>query len=198
MLRCDIGALAAYEPTITSASHPDLSELADMQLTWRRGPAIDALAEGSQVSCADTLTEPRWPEYAGRALAMGVRSSLTLVHRSGQLGLTLTMYATRPRGSIRSRLPMGRAADRVRRRGDAEHLDLSHGRAHRTPAHRGCRLPRGGRPGEGDLDGQPQLQRQRRHSAGCGRSPRPARSRSRRWRGGSSSHTNSMCAEALV
>ena len=91
------------EPSITSASHPDLSELAEVQLLLRRGPTIDALTQGRQMSCRDTLTEARWPEYTSRALSMGVRSSLTLVHKSGnsetsgQLALTMTMYATRPR-----------------------------------------------------------------------------------------------------
>jgi hypothetical protein len=100
------------EPTITSASHPDLSELAEVQLAWRRGPAIDALAMNRQVSCQDTLSESRWPEYTSRALSMGVRSSLTLVHKSGnsetsdQLALTMTMYATRPRVLDASRAPV--------------------------------------------------------------------------------------------
>lgn len=100
------------EPTITSASHPDLSELAEVQLAWRRGPAIDALTEGRQVSCQDTLSESRWPEFTSRALSMGVRSSLTLVHKSGnsetsgQLALTMTMYATRPRVLDASRAPV--------------------------------------------------------------------------------------------
>lgn len=100
------------EPTITSASHPDLSELAEVQLAWRRGPAIDALTEGRQVSCQDTLSESRWPEYTSRALSMGVRSSLTLVHQSGnsetpgKLALTMTMYATRPRVLDASRAPV--------------------------------------------------------------------------------------------
>ncbi len=94
-------ALAGRRADRSSASHPDLSELAEVQLAWRRGPAIDALAEGKQVSCQDTLSEIRWPEYTSRALSMGVRSSLTLVHKSGQLGLTMTMYATRPQGARR-------------------------------------------------------------------------------------------------
>jgi hypothetical protein len=94
------------EPAITSASHPDLSELADVQLASLRGPAIDALADGTQVSCQDTLSETRWPEYTSRALSMGVRSFLTLVHTSGGFGLTLTMYATRPRVLDASRAPV--------------------------------------------------------------------------------------------
>jgi hypothetical protein len=94
------------EPGVSSASHPDLSVLAEVQLASGRGPAIEARAEGKQVSCEDTLSEDRWPEYTSRALSMGVRSSLTLVHTSGQLGLTMTMYATRPRMLDASRAPV--------------------------------------------------------------------------------------------
>lgn len=94
------------EAAISSASHPDLSELPEVQLASRRGPIIEARAEGSQVSCPDTLGEDRWPEYTSRALSMGVRSSLTLVHTSGQLGLTLTVYATRPGVLDASRTPV--------------------------------------------------------------------------------------------
>jgi len=95
------------EPTITAASHPDLSELAEIQMAWRRGPIIDAVAEGAQISSPDTLSEVRWPDYTSRVLAMGVRSSLTLVHVSGRLALSLTMYATRPKVLDVSRAPVG-------------------------------------------------------------------------------------------
>ena len=110
------------EPSITAASHPDLSELAELQLACRSGPIIDAVAEGTQNSCPDTLSETRWPEYTSRALALGVRSSLTFVHMSGeatsgqaalaqntsgQNALTLTMYATRPRVLDASQIPVG-------------------------------------------------------------------------------------------
>jgi hypothetical protein len=102
------------EPAITAASHPDLSELADVQLVWGRGPMIDALAAGSQMSCPDTLSEDRWPEYTSRALSMGVRSSLTLAHKTensdtwDRRALTLTMYATRPRVLDASRAPVAK------------------------------------------------------------------------------------------
>lgn len=95
------------EATITAASHPDLSELAEVQQAARRGPVIDALTEGKQVSCPDMLTETRWPEYASKALSLGVRSSLTLVHVSGSHALTLAMYATRPRVLDPERVPIG-------------------------------------------------------------------------------------------
>jgi hypothetical protein len=95
------------EATLTAASHPDLSELADVQQAEGRGPVLDAVAEGQQVSCQDTLGETRWPEYTRQALAVGVRSSVTLVHGSGDAALTLTMYSTRPRALDAERVPIG-------------------------------------------------------------------------------------------
>ena len=95
------------EVTLTAASHPDLSDLADIQQAARGGPALDAVAAGQQVSCQDTLGETRWPEYTSRALAVGVRSSVTLVHGSAEAALTLTMYSTRPRAVDAERVPIG-------------------------------------------------------------------------------------------
>jgi hypothetical protein len=95
------------EATLTAASHPDLSELADIQQTASRGPVLDAVAGGQQVSCLDTLGETRWPEYTSQALSVGIRSSVTLVHRSGEAALTLTMYSTRPRSLDAERVPIG-------------------------------------------------------------------------------------------
>ena len=95
------------EAALAAASHPDLSVLADVQHASQRGPIVDAIASGRQVSCADTLAETRWPEYTNRALSFGVRSSVTLVHASGPAALTLTMYATRPRALDADRVPIG-------------------------------------------------------------------------------------------
>jgi len=120
------------EASIMAASHPDLSELAEVQVACRRGPIIDAVADGTQKSCPDTLSETRWPEHTSTALSLGVRSSLTFVHLSGQntsdrnatdqntpghnasghnapgqIALTLTMYATRPKVLDASQVPVG-------------------------------------------------------------------------------------------
>jgi len=105
------GATAALwqdgEAALSAASHPDLSELADGQHASPRGPVAAAVADGRQVSCPDTLGETRWPEYTTRALSVGVRSWVTLVHASGSDALTLTMYATRPRALDPERVPIG-------------------------------------------------------------------------------------------
>jgi hypothetical protein len=108
--RCS-GAIAMLwqdgEVALTAASHPDLSELADVQQASGGGPAVEAAADGRQVTCADLLGETRWPEYASRALSVGVRSSVTLVHSSGPAALTLTMYATRQGTLDPERVPIG-------------------------------------------------------------------------------------------
>jgi hypothetical protein len=78
-----------------AASHPEPSRLTAVQLASGRGPVLDALADGGPVSCADTLTETRWPEFAAAALRIGVRSVVTLSHR-GQVVLTLTLFGVRP------------------------------------------------------------------------------------------------------
>ncbi len=120
----------AGEATVAAASHPDLSELAEVQQASGCGPVFDALAGGEPVSCADTLTETRWPEYAGEALALGVRCSLTMVHELGELALTLTLYATRPRALDPDRLPIGELL--IAFGGAAVHNTSAYGAARRT------------------------------------------------------------------
>jgi hypothetical protein len=105
------GAAAALwqagEVTAAAVTHPDLAELVDAELRSGRGPVIDAITAGQQVGCADTLSDSPWPEYSALALALGVRCSLTLVHQSGPVSLTLTMFGGRPRTLDPERLPIG-------------------------------------------------------------------------------------------
>jgi hypothetical protein len=95
------GALAVIwrdaEPALVAASHPDLPALLAAQTSSGRGPVLEALAGPGPVSCADTLQETRWPEYARAALLCGVRCSVTLASRPGPEAVTLTLYAARPR-----------------------------------------------------------------------------------------------------
>jgi hypothetical protein len=79
-----------------AASHPEPSRLVDVQLASSRGPLIDAVKAGGPVSCPDTLTESRWPEFATAALRMGIRSCLVLTYR-GQALVTLSLLGLRPR-----------------------------------------------------------------------------------------------------
>jgi hypothetical protein len=88
----------------SAASHPDLAVLLDRQLARGSGPVPHAVRTIGPVRCADTLAEldaaddgRRWPEYAAEALRCGVRCSATLVHDSGNLLVTLTLYGARPK-----------------------------------------------------------------------------------------------------
>ena len=80
-----------------AATHPDLAELADFQLTAGRGPLIDAARTRIPVSCPDTLGETRWPEYAEAALRRGVRCSVHMVREQTRTVLVLSLSGVRPR-----------------------------------------------------------------------------------------------------
>lgn len=95
------GATAALwrdsEPMITAATHPDISNLTEVELRSGRGPETSALATGEATHCPDTLVEERWPEYAQEALSRGVRCSVTLAHQAGPMAVTLSLFGARPR-----------------------------------------------------------------------------------------------------
>ena len=78
-----------------ASTHPDLAELADLEVRTGRGPLIDA-AGGAAVSCPDTLEEARWPEYAEAALRRGVRCSVHLVRQLPRGALVLSLFGVRP------------------------------------------------------------------------------------------------------
>ncbi|HEY6314419.1 MAG TPA: ANTAR domain-containing protein [Streptosporangiaceae bacterium] len=80
----------------TAATHPDLAELADLQLMLGQGPLIAAADAGETVSCPDTLDESRWPDYAEAALRRGVRCSVHLVRELPGGALVLSLSGVRP------------------------------------------------------------------------------------------------------
>ncbi len=84
------------EPAVVTSSHPEPPALIWIQLRAGRGPILDALASGDPVSCGDTLADEQWPEYSAAALALGVRSSLTLPYRGAPDSFTLSLFAARP------------------------------------------------------------------------------------------------------
>ncbi len=79
-----------------AASHPDAPRLVGVQLACGRGPVIDSLAADTPVSCSDTMTETRWPEFCAAALRLGVRNSVTLSYQ-GPVVISLTLLGIRPR-----------------------------------------------------------------------------------------------------
>ena len=89
-----------------AATHPDLAELADLQLRADRGPIVAAAAAGAAVSCPDTLEESRWPEYAEAALRCGVRCSVHLVRELPRGALVLSLFGVRPGALDEQSTPM--------------------------------------------------------------------------------------------
>jgi ANTAR domain len=79
-----------------AATHPDLAELADLQLRIGRGPLVEAADTGTAVSCLDTLDDARWPDFAEAALRRGVRCSVHLVRALPRGALVLSLFGVRP------------------------------------------------------------------------------------------------------
>lgn len=71
--------------------------LDERQYEAGHGPCLDAVRFGNVYEIADLVTEQRWPDYVPRALAAGVRSSLSLPMPvpERQVG-ALNLYALRP------------------------------------------------------------------------------------------------------
>ena len=84
------------EVIAAAATHPDLAELADLQLNIGRGPLVAAADGGAPISCPDLLDETRWPEYATAALRRGVRCSVHLVRELPHGALVLSLVGVRP------------------------------------------------------------------------------------------------------
>ncbi len=84
------------EVVSAAATHPDLAELADLQLSIGRGPLVEAADTGEAVSCPDTLDDGRWPDFAEAALRRGVRCSVHLVRALPRGALVLSLFGVRP------------------------------------------------------------------------------------------------------
>lgn len=86
------------EAVLAASSHPDLARLIQVEVDSGRGPDFVALDRPAEpVSCADTLAEERWPEYAAAALLAGVRCSLSFAYQADSRAVSLTLFGARPR-----------------------------------------------------------------------------------------------------
>ncbi|GAB2665602.1 GAF and ANTAR domain-containing protein [Nocardia goodfellowii] len=94
-----ITLLNAQGERVTAAATDAVVEQADaLQYRLGTGPCLAAWAERCLVRVDDLHTDDRWPEWAGNAAELGLRSSLSapLVAGSTALG-ALKVYSTRPR-----------------------------------------------------------------------------------------------------
>ena len=79
-----------------ASTHPDLAELAELQLKAGTGPLAEVIERGAAVSCPDTLDESRRPEFTEAALSRGVRCSVHLVRELPRGALVLSLFGVRP------------------------------------------------------------------------------------------------------
>ena len=92
----DVTLVVDDRPVTTGATDPVAAALDAVQDATGQGPCIDACRSGAVRRIASTRTEARWPEYAGRAVALGIGSVLAvpLVADGDALG-ALNLHARR-------------------------------------------------------------------------------------------------------
>ncbi|MEU4290070.1 GAF and ANTAR domain-containing protein [Kribbella sp. NPDC026596] len=86
-LSCTYAGVALY----TRGSHPEIAavtdsvvaDVYDLQLTSDNGPLVSAMRERSTILIRDTTTDERWPEWAAKVAALGVRSVLDVPLATG-------------------------------------------------------------------------------------------------------------------
>jgi hypothetical protein len=83
------------EMAATAATHPGSAWLTDFQLAEGDGPLIAAVDGIATMSCPDTLTETRWPEFTREALRLGIRCSVHLVEELPPLTLVISLFGVR-------------------------------------------------------------------------------------------------------
>ncbi|WP_254715032.1 ANTAR domain-containing response regulator [Actinomadura sp. NAK00032] len=88
---------ARPEPLAAAASHPDLAEVTDRQLSRGHGPVFDVVRGRRVLTSDDILAETRWPESMSDMLRRGVRCFSTTPHLNPPVLVTLTLYGVLPK-----------------------------------------------------------------------------------------------------
>ncbi|MBC7552310.1 MAG: GAF and ANTAR domain-containing protein [Cellulomonas sp.] len=84
-------------PITVASSDGYAARLDEVQYGHDEGPCLTAMRAGKNVLIDDLLTEERFPPYRPGALALGVRSSLSLPLRGGKHAVgALNLYSRRP------------------------------------------------------------------------------------------------------
>jgi transcriptional regulator with GAF, ATPase, and Fis domain len=96
---CDFAGLFLLEDgVVTTPVHTDhtVLEVDAIQEQTGQGPCLDAIAQRLIFYADDLESDLRWPQFAPQAVAVGIRSVLTLpLSADGQLG-ALNLYAIYP------------------------------------------------------------------------------------------------------
>ena len=92
--------LVRDRPTTVVSTGQLATDLDETQYDRGHGPCLHAARTGDLTEIADTRTETRWPDYAGRAAERGNLSSLSvplMIHEDEQVTGALNIYARKPR-----------------------------------------------------------------------------------------------------
>ncbi len=97
-LSCGITLQPGGRPLTVASSDVNASQLDEVQYGLDAGPCLTALRSGEVVRIDDLTTDQRWHDYGVRALAHGVRSSLSmpLITPDRTIG-AFNLYSDRPR-----------------------------------------------------------------------------------------------------
>jgi len=79
-LNCTYAGVALHtrgnRPEITAVTDPVVADAFELQIRTQNGPLVTALRDRTTVLIRDTITDDRWPEWAAKVAALGVRSVL--------------------------------------------------------------------------------------------------------------------------
>jgi GAF domain-containing protein len=103
-LNCSYAGIALHSrgsrSEIAAVTDPVVAEVFEMQLASDTGPLVTALRDRTSVLISDTTTEERWPQWAAKVAALGVRSVLDVplvagTQRARTVGV-LGLYSPEP------------------------------------------------------------------------------------------------------
>ncbi len=97
-LSCGITLQPNGRPLTVASSDTNAAQVDELQYGLDQGPCLTSLHTGQRIRIDDLATEQRWPDYGVRALAQGVRSSLSLplIARDRSVG-ALNLYSSQSR-----------------------------------------------------------------------------------------------------
>lgn len=96
-LSCGIMLQAGAVPQAVASSDVMASEVDELQYNLGRGPCLHSMRACERVRIDDLVFDQRWWEYAVRALARGVRSSLSIpLSAQGNSVGAMNLYSGRP------------------------------------------------------------------------------------------------------
>jgi GAF domain-containing protein len=83
-------------PEVAAVTDPVVAEVYQLQLGTQRGPLVTAMRERRPVLIRDTLADDRWPEWAAKVAALGVRSVLDVPLATSRTVGVLGLYSPEP------------------------------------------------------------------------------------------------------